>query len=242
MPFIAGQHVSQVAGLLVRPLTPCSVLMRESYAPLTRASQPRPWWARLLTHVMVTAGAEAVLRPVYVPTPVADDAATGQRGEPGEAAAAGRREGREEVRRLLGSGCQRPVLLFPEGSITNGRAGLMQFAQFSFGLGIEMQPVAIRARAALPLEADTCFASLLVNFVWMLFQPWTLYELHVLETMRAREGEEASRFARRAALAIGGVLGVEATSWTSQDKARHLRAITAQGKAAYLASASQVTR
>ena len=109
------------------------------------------------------------------------------------------------------------LLVFPEGSITNGR-GLMRFSSFVFGLGVPVQPVAIRHWAPLPLASDTVWSPLHWNLVRMGMQPFLLVELCLLPPLRPRPDEDAAAFAARAAAAIATELRVPATPHTSMVK------------------------
>ena len=111
----------------------------------------------------------------------------------------------------------KPLLVFPEGSITNGR-GLMRFSSFVFGLGVPVQPVAIRHWAPLPLASDTVWSPLHWNLVRMGMQPFLLVELCLLPPLRPRPDEDAAAFAARAAAAIATELRVPATPHTSMVK------------------------
>ena len=37
------------------------------------------------------------------------------------------------------------MLVFPEGALTNGSKGVMQFQKFCFSLDVEVQPLVLRA-------------------------------------------------------------------------------------------------
>ena len=74
--------------------------------------------------------------------------------------AAGVRRARTLGLDAYGARVTRPLLVFPEGSITNGRVGVMRFAQSAFGLGAPVTPLAIQLRTPLPLEADTIWSPL----------------------------------------------------------------------------------
>ena len=151
----------------------------------------------------------------------------------------------------------RPLLVFPEGSLTNGRVGLMRFAQTAFNLGVPVTPVAIRLRTPLPLEADTIWSPLAANVLWTLFQPWHSFELRVLDEVEteADAGAEAeakaeaeapgkagselrdpvpARAARRVARSLAAELGLTATEWTTKDKAARSNEAKIVGKAAWL--------
>ena len=157
-------------------------------------------------------------------------------------------------------GAARPLLVFPEGSLTNGRIGLMRFAQTAFSLGVPVTPVAIRLRTPLPLEADTIWSPLAANVLWTLFQPWHSFDLRVLdevETEAEEVGAESeakapgkagleprdpgpARAARRVARSLAAELGLAATEWTTKDKAARSTEAKLAGKAAWLRQLKQL--
>jgi 1-acyl-sn-glycerol-3-phosphate acyltransferase len=231
---IVANHVSQLDAVPFRLASPCTTLLRETYGP--HAPRPSGRIARflaLLPRLFLPPILNACFSPIYVPTPEA----AGDEGE---------RARRERVRHAAAAAtaCGRPLLLFPEGSITNGRAGLMRFAQFAFSLEGAVRPVALRLRTALPLEADTVFAPLPINLLWSFFQPWQTFEVSVLPALarRVELGESAAEFAARAARCIAMSLGQEATPHCSADKAVHLRAVKAVGQAAWLDSCRRTSQ
>ncbi|EOD24292.1 hypothetical protein EMIHUDRAFT_238744 [Emiliania huxleyi CCMP1516] len=190
---VVGNHVTQFDSLFLRVWCGGSlaVPVRETYA--------KSGW--LLLHLT-----RMVVSPIWTPPPASH--ASGSTEPFGRAArvpsapgARREREGRAAVEGALRRHLRRegephePLLIFPEGSITNG-AGLMRFARGAFRLGEEVQPVALRVTCPLPLAHDTLTSSLPRNFARALFQPW-----HVAEALIAAE------------------LGVPATRWSSADKA-----------------------
>lgn len=57
-------------------------------------------------------------------------------------------EGRDQVREIIMqrlSNKDKPLAAFPEGGLTNGRKGLLQYHKFLFSLGKTIQPLAIQA-------------------------------------------------------------------------------------------------
>lgn len=206
---IAANHVTQVDGLPLRLFTPLATLMRETY----RSSS-------LITRIVTAAFA-----PIYVPTP---------RAHRDSEAQAGLARVQQTVHAHLMESSGKPVLVFPEGSITNGRSGLMRFHRFIFGLGVQVQPVAIRVWAPLPLEADTVWDSLARNILFTLFQPFTRFEIVVLPPLTALDTEDATAFASRVARSISLELNLPATQWATKDKTVHLQRVKAMGKRAWL--------
>ena len=46
------------------------------------------------------------------------------------------------------------ILVFPEGALTNGKAGVLRYSQFVFSLGIPVQPIALRVADPWPVNYD----------------------------------------------------------------------------------------
>lgn len=232
---LAANHVSQFDGLPIRLLTPCATVLRETY---TSSGAGGDRLARALTRALIAPIVTTAFAPIAVPTPQpggGDQAAS-------EAAAAARAQVRTAMR-VHGPGSgkgskagSKPLLVFPEGSITNGRVGLMRFAKSAFELGQPITPVAIHMTTALPLEADTVWSPLGANVLWTLFQPWHVYELHVLPPLRAAHtAEGAAVVAGHAAASIAAELGLACTEVTTAVKAARGAQAKAMGKLRWLA-------
>ena len=233
-----------------RLVTPCSALIRETYSQFK------------LVHRLVEAAFAPIFIPV--PNAVAaSNGGTGVGGGPtvcrdttfaaglsgrlGETEswpasedtrhareAGGKTMAREAVMRHLRQRPHKPLLVFPEGSITAGDRGAMRFSKFVFTLHEPVLPLAIRLIPALPLEADTVWDPLPVNIGFTLFQPWQTFILKPLPPLSARAGEEGGDFARRVAVCICSQLGIVATNHTTADKAAHLREVKQYGKYQWL--------
>ena len=133
-----------------------------------------------------------------------------------------------------GGGGGAPLLVFPEGSITNGRYGLMRFAQSAFALDAPVTPVTLRLRTALPLATDTVWSPLGANVLWALFQPWHALELTVHAEQPAPSPASAATAAADAAALIAADLGLHCTEWSTTDKAARVRCAKSIGKAAWV--------
>ena len=207
---IVANHQSQIDSWPFRLLTPIAVVVRETYRGTSS----------LLPVAKLTA---AAFEPIFVPTP-----GSASEAEEREARAATRAAVKRHVR-----SSPKPLLCFPEGSITNGQ-GLMRFSAFVFGLDAPIQPVAVRWRAPFPLSFDTVWSPLHWNLVRMAVQPFHWIELAVLPPVERREGEEAAAFAQRTAAVIAAELGVPATQHSTEDKRVLLTRVKRAGKARFL--------
>jgi len=207
---IVCNHVTQIDALALRAVTPIHTLVRSTY-------RDAMWPVRTIT----TLG----FKPIFVPVP-------GGSSEEEERAARGL-VGRQ-IKERVGTARPAPLLVFPEGSIPNGR-GLMRFSKFVFGLDRPVVPVALAVWSPLPLAYDTVFHSLATNVLLTLFRPVHLFRLTVLPPKRSAEGTSAESFAHAVADALAGTLAIPATRHSTADKRDHLREVKAAGKRAYLA-------
>ena len=132
---VVANHLSQADSWPFRCFNPIAVLVRDTYRGTSR----------LMPVAKLTA---AAFHPIFVPTP-------GSRSEAEERDA--RSAAREAVAAHVAAPRAKPLLAFPEGSITNGR-GLMRFSSFVFGLEVQhVQPTAILTRYLL---LATCYSLL----------------------------------------------------------------------------------
>ena len=67
------------------------------------------------------------------------------------------------------------VLIFPEGVLSNGTKAVLRYQKFVFGLGLPIQPLAIRRQASWfqrsfsPIVVDTARATFMANVLWLFF-------------------------------------------------------------------------
>ena len=97
------------------------------------------------------------------------------------------------------------VHLFPEGGVTNGRVGMMQFSRGFCNIIREGQvvvPVVLRTKTAFDIRSHTLTSSFLSNLFWMSFAPWTTATAEVLPPMAQMATETRAEFAKRVQQAI----------------------------------------
>lgn len=105
---------------------------------------------------------------------------------------------------------EQPVHLFPEGGVTNGRWGMMQFTRGFTRLlrpGDWVVPVALRARTPWDIRTHTLLSSFPANLFWLSFCPWVEMEAVVLQPLQQLEGESRGAFAKRVQQSIADELG-----------------------------------
>src|SRR3712207_5909185 len=120
-----------------------------------------------------------------------------------------------------------PLIVFPEGVTTNGK-GMLMFNKFIFGLGEEIQPVAIRLKPCVPLPVhfDYLTDTIWGNLFTLFFHPYTVLEYNVLTRQVSLDsilltvdqhilpGEKPEEFAARVQSVIADHLGIPATTFT----------------------------
>ncbi|KAJ4460487.1 putative Ancient ubiquitous protein 1 [Paratrimastix pyriformis] len=116
----------------------------------------------------------------------------------------------------------RRLIVFAEGAETNGRVGMLRFGKFLFGLGMPVQPMALRIRNAFgawwPGRTSYPGDSIIRNFLYFFFVPWHTFEYKLLPPQVIREGETDADFADRVQRLIADELGLVATQYTFRDK------------------------
>ncbi|TYZ60081.1 hypothetical protein PybrP1_000662 [[Pythium] brassicae (nom. inval.)] len=141
-------------------------------------------------------------------------------------------EGRDKVREIIVEKLakkDKPLAAFPEGGLTNGRVGLLQYHKFLFSLGKTIQPLAIQASdGPFPVNINDETSTFLANVLWYLFAPWHRYTITVLPATRAGPDEDPLACAQRVMQATAQALGQQATPFLYRDKIAFTRYKTRQ--------------
>jgi len=111
-----------------------------------------------------------------------------------------------------------PVLVYPEGGLTSGKAGLLLYHKFVFSLNYKVLPIAMRVRDPWPIDLDYMNSSWAKNFFWFLFVPFHVYELNFLPAQEQHQNESDGDFANRIAKQTADFLGIEATHHSYSQK------------------------
>ncbi|OQR94674.1 hypothetical protein ACHHYP_00987 [Achlya hypogyna] len=135
--------------------------------------------------------------------------------------------GRDALRQLLVEKVrlrQRPILCFPEGGMTNGRVGLLQYHTFMFSLGTRVQPIALTASdGVFPVHINDETSTCVANILWFLFLPWHRFTVRVLPPTTIGDGETPLAFAQRVMLATANALRIAPTPFLYKHKMRYLQ-------------------
>ncbi|RLN88903.1 hypothetical protein BBJ28_00002216 [Nothophytophthora sp. Chile5] len=141
---------------------------------------------------------------------------------------AGRDAVREIIIERLARG-DKPLAAFPEGGLTNGRKGLLQYHKFLFSLGKTMQPLAIQATdGPFPVNINDETSTFLANVLWYCFVPWHTYTVRFLPRTQAAPGEDPLVFAQRVMKATAEALQQQASPFLYRDKIAYTRYMTHQ--------------
>jgi len=116
-------------------------------------------------------------------------------------------------------GSVQPLLTFPEGTMTNGKAGWLKFNNWPFSLDTPVQPLVIRLKRPnfVDVVPTTVGSGLLADVFWFLCVPFTVFELCWLPEMKMEKGETSESFTRKVETVMAGKAGVKATNFTSHD-------------------------
>lgn len=111
-----------------------------------------------------------------------------------------------------------PILIFPEGGLTNGRVGTMMYHRFVFSLDCAIVPLAIALKDPWPVYHDYLGSTWARNFLWFLIVPFHIFDLNFLPAQKRNEGETAEAFAFRVQRMTCEKLNIKATKWAYSEK------------------------
>eukprot|EP00943_MAST-04B_sp_MAST-4B-sp1_P008134 g8134.t1 len=171
----AANHLSEMDALIIRSCGNPYILGYSFYLQL--------WWLKL--------SPLRLLNMVYVPQKSRSEGNSTQRDEI-----------RKQVRTLLDNKIN-PILVFPEGGLTNGKVGLLQYHKFMFSLNVGVQPIALKNHRPFPININ-CEANgttFLHNVFWFCFVPFQSYTVEFLPVLNINieDGEDELVFSRRVA-------------------------------------------
>ncbi|XP_047210422.1 lipid droplet-regulating VLDL assembly factor AUP1 [Girardinichthys multiradiatus] len=128
----------------------------------------------------------------------------------------------ESLQRYCSTEGTPPLLVFPEEDTTNGRAGLLKFSSWPFTLTESIQPVALRVSRPV-LSLSTVESGWLIDLLWTLFAPCTVYHVSWLPPVSRQDGESTQEFANKVQELLAIELGLVSTKITKADKAEHIK-------------------
>jgi len=111
-----------------------------------------------------------------------------------------------------------PILIFPEGGLTNGKVGSMMYHRFVFSLDCAIVPLAIGLKDPWPVEHDYLGSTWTRNFLWFLAVPFHVFEMTFLPAETRNAGESPEEFALRVQKITSDHLNIHATQWSYSEK------------------------
>ncbi|KAL0213601.1 hypothetical protein RCL1_007227 [Eukaryota sp. TZLM3-RCL] len=116
----------------------------------------------------------------------------------------------EAVQQHLDSNSAYPLALFPEGCLTHGKVGLVEFNKYMFSLGVPIKPIALKFSHAFDsvVNLDHLTAPVANNAFFFLMLPWMHWNLEVLPTESILPSEDGMMFAKRVQILIADKLGL----------------------------------
>ncbi|KAF4709390.1 Lysophosphatidylcholine acyltransferase 2, partial [Perkinsus olseni] len=123
----------------------------------------------------------------------------------------------------------RPLLLFPEGTTSNGTA-LITFHTGAFCLGKTVLPVAVwypdfvRGRM---FDPHWSYGSIITFVIGMMAQPYTKMHVHVMAPVTPKQGENPQDFSERVRSLLGKEIGIPLIDGDYKDKVRLKRLVAA---------------
>jgi len=140
----------------------------------------------------------------------------------------GAQQGQETLINNIKKHCREskmPVLAFPEGSMTNGRVGLLRYSIWPFSLDEPIQPVVIQIvrPSIFTISSSVLGSQWWADIFWFLFVPFSLFRIRFLDIVKQTEDETAQDFARRVQVLMANALRVRPTQYTSADKTDLIR-------------------
>ncbi|XP_033869392.1 lipid droplet-regulating VLDL assembly factor AUP1-like [Acipenser ruthenus] len=115
-----------------------------------------------------------------------------------------------------------PLLLYPEEETTNGKTGLLKFSSWPFSVSDSVQPVALSVKRPF-IPANVEESSWILELLWTLFIPFTVYQVRWLPTVSRQDGDSSQEFGNKVQELLAVKLGVVSTQITRADKAEHLK-------------------
>lgn len=123
---------------------------------------------------------------------------------------------RERIRTYLADG---NVTIFPEGTVSDGRTGVLRFQPMAFELDAPVAVIALRYRRPLPfLRPSALEERLFVEVLFDFFQPFVVAEVECLGVYRRAPEEKPLEFADRAQERVAAHLGLSPTGFTWKDR------------------------
>ena len=130
----------------------------------------------------------------------------------------------KDVSILLESPEPKSLLVFPEGTIGNGKA-LHRFNKFAFSFNTPIQPVYVKVRYFFPLNLHPIKGYHLANIFFSFFHPRLEYTLNFLPCQERRAGERSEEFAQRIQYLLANSYDLIPTEYGRVDKEKFRKTV-----------------
>jgi 1-acyl-sn-glycerol-3-phosphate acyltransferase len=121
----------------------------------------------------------------------------------------------QRIKNFLGH--TKKLYIYPEGTIFDG-SFLHHFHSFAFSLGNSVLPITIKVKSIFPICYYPFAKSQLVNVLWQLAMPYSIYCCKLLPTVYTEENENREEFAYRVQQLMADDLDVMATCISNKHK------------------------
>jgi ancient ubiquitous protein 1 len=192
---LVANHIAEIDAIIIRALTDPYTLMYSFYSNV--------WWLKYTPL--------SIVRMILVPQVSRHEDSNG------------RNMIDERIREILKEDTTNPILLFPEGGLTNFKNGLMQYHKFVFGLNVKIQPIALQCNTFLPINLDGAYSSFLSNYLWFLFLPIKTYTITFLPPVEQYSNETSLEFCRRVMNITSNYLNIICSPFLYSDKKKWLK-------------------
>uniref|UniRef100_A0AC35TLX8 PlsC domain-containing protein n=1 Tax=Rhabditophanes sp. KR3021 TaxID=114890 RepID=A0AC35TLX8_9BILA len=112
-----------------------------------------------------------------------------------------------------------PLLAFPEGTITNGKYGLLQFSCWPFEVSDIVQPIGLQIRR--PFFNGICCSTIAAawweDVFYFLIVPLSIVHINWLSPLYKKPDEKNTEFADRCSVVLSSFLGIKKTTLTSAE-------------------------
>ncbi|CAH2299020.1 ancient ubiquitous 1 [Pelobates cultripes] len=128
----------------------------------------------------------------------------------------------ESLKHYLSQTGSPPLLLFPEEETTNGKKGLLNFSSWAFSLSDSVQPLTLHVQRPL-ISPMVTGCPWVMELFWMLFIPFTIYQVRWLPPVFRYPKESDEEFSSRVQKLMALSMGIIGTRHTAVDRAEHLK-------------------
>lgn len=118
-----------------------------------------------------------------------------------------------------------PLLVFPEGASTNGKAGLLKYSIWPFSLDQPVLPIVIKVRrpSFVHIAPSILGGRWWADLMWFLFVPYSYFYIRTLPAETQDDAETVEEFTSRVQGLMAKALEIQPTLHTSADKVEYAK-------------------